>query len=104
MDFLYDGWFEGFEGISFEGVDLCSTWNGWACPAFTKEVSDEIMRVINAIGNVDNRMEFVDSENGGYYVSYDGDFDNGDRFDPIIINGIWHYPIGAYCWIWEKVE
>ena len=102
MDFLYDGWFDGIGKISFEGIDLGSTWNGWACPAFTKEVADEILSVINACSNEDGGMEFFDSEKGGYYTSFDGEYT--ERFDAMMIDGVAYYPIGAYCWTWEVVK
>ena len=100
MDFLMGGYFDEYNNISFEGIDLGYKWNGWACPAFTKEVADDIMTTINKVMGC---MEFIDAPNGGYYVSYEDGIEY-DRFEAMVIEGVVYYPIGAYSWVWEIVS
>lgn len=108
MDFLMDGYFSD-EPITFEGIDIGSKWNGWACPAFTKEVADELMETLNKIYPEiadDETMKFFDDDNGGYYASFDNEAGGIEleRFEAMIIDGVVYYPIGAYGWIWCEVR
>lgn len=100
MDFLKDGYFDEYNEISFEGIDLGQKWNGWACPAFTKEVADEIVATINKCSDEFGHIKFFNSNNGGYYVCFDDSIET-ERYDAMKIEGVTYYPIGAYCWIWE---
>ena len=100
MEILKCGYFDGIENVSFEGIDLGDKWNGWACPAFTKEVADDIAAVTNKCSDELGCMEFFNDANGGCYVWYDGDGEI-ERFEAVIIDGNVCYPIGAYSWIWE---
>ena len=102
MDFLKDGYFDEYDNVSFEGIDLNNKWNGWSCPAFTKEVADEIAFTLNKCSDEFGRIEFFDSDDGGYYVSFEDGVEY-ERFEAMVIDGTLYYPIGAYSWIWETV-
>lgn len=106
MDFLMDGSFSD-EQISFDGIDFGSKWNGWACPAFIKEVADEIVSIMNKccleLFGEDEHTEFFENANGGYYATF-VDGVECERYEPMMINGVVYYDLGAYCWTWVVAE
>lgn len=90
-------------GSVFEGFTDGNTWNGWACPYFTRKVAVKVLEA---------------SRNNGYLWSYDAEADafvvrhrddpedfQPERFDGFHINldneEFAVYSIGAYSWIWE---
>lgn|SRR5688572_24851672 len=87
----------------FEGFTDGDTWNGWACPYFSRDVAESILQA---------------SENNGYSWTYDaktGSFivhhhDDPKDSEPELFNGVWInidnesilvYAIGAYAWAWD---
>ena len=99
MDVLKGGYFDGFENISFEGICLCGTWNGWQRPVFVKEVADEIMSVCNSLPNGEGSMKYCSEDN--CYITYENE-EEIERFGIIEIDGNIYYAIGTDCWVWEK--
>jgi hypothetical protein len=90
----------------FDGYANGTTWNGWACPYFSRDVAEAVLEASTA---------------NGYQWLYDGDrdtyvvrsIDDPDGYEPeqfpgqtVEINGkeVKVYPIGAYSWIWEECE
>ena len=86
----------------YEGYTDGTLWNGWACPWFTKEVTEQIMQDLNKEGV---KTEY-DEERDSYIVHQADDID--DVFDGVDVStedGFKHlYPIGAWCWIWDEVQ
>ena len=86
----------------YEGYTDGTLWNGWECPWFTKEVTEQIMRDLNKDGV---KTEY-DEERDSYIVEIEG-CDEPDVFDGADVSvedGFQRlYPIGAWCWIWDEV-
>ncbi len=90
---------------TYSGYTDGSTWNGWACPFFTREVAEKVL---------------ADSEKVGYKVSYDEErkafvvrHEDDNPSDPEVFqareievdgNLVTVYGIGAYSWVWSLVE
>lgn len=89
---------DGFDAV-WEGYTDGKHWNGWACPYFTKEVADDIMRINNADNN-GTEMYYVPTTDTYVRTWDDG---NDEEFDGIDINGMHLYPIGNMCWIWDDL-
>lgn len=86
----------------YEGYTDGTLWNGWECPWFTKEVTEQIMQDLN---KDDVKTEY-DGERDSYIVhQVDGEPDVFDGADVVTDDGIQRlYPIGAWCWIWDEVQ
>lgn len=100
--FAVDGIDEEFAG--FTAGDL---WNGWACPAFTRQVADQVL---------------VASEANGYRWQYNAALDafevqhedDPEDYEPQVFSGVTvtldngrsinAYVIGAYSWTWTEAE
>lgn len=87
---------------NYEGYTDGTLWNGWECPWFTKEVTEEIMKDLNKEGVETEYNKDTDS----YIVECEGsDPDIFDGADIKTEDGIQHlYPIGAWCWIWDEIQ
>ena len=87
---------------SYEGYTDGRLWNGWECPWFTKEVTEEIMRDLNKEG-IETKY---DLQTDAYIVECESsEPDVFDGSDVKTEDGIQHlYPIGAWCWIWDEVQ
>lgn len=88
---------------NYEGYTDGRLWNGWECPWFTKEVTEQIMRDLNSDG--------VETEYDAATDSYIIQVENCDQpdvfegYDVETEDGIKHlYPIGAWCWIWDETR
>lgn len=87
---------DGFHAV-FEGYTDGSDRYGFAHPWFTKEVTDEIMRIANKKGKNMRYRKDADA-----YAS----FINNELDDACVgqdINGLHLYLIGAACWIWHDI-
>ena len=79
------------------------TWNGWARPHFTKEVSDKIMVDFNASSS-ESKIRYDAQQDEFVYedpVNYPGEAENIPGED---IEGKHLYGLGAGSWIWSEVE
>lgn len=87
---------------SYEGYTDGRLWNGWECPWFTKEVTEEMMIDLNKEGVWTEYNQETDS-----YIIKSENCDEPDVFegyDVVTEDGPMHlYPIGAWCWIWDEV-
>lgn len=88
---------DGIEAV-FEGYTDGSHWNGWACPWFTKEVADDIMRMTNK-DNENVMRYYQEIDTYSYYI----DDDNNSEFKGKDINGLHLYPIGNAYWVWDDL-
>lgn len=48
-----EGRFGFDDGPEFEGVTTGQTWNGWACPYFTKEVAEEVIAYLKSCDDLE---------------------------------------------------
>ena len=88
----------------YDGYDEEYSWNGWACPWFTKEVGEQIASDLGGLMKFDaNKDTFVYT-----YPYEDGSDVEVDYFvgaDIETVDGTKHlYPIGNKSWIWDTVE
>lgn len=85
---------------SFDGYTQGETWNGWACPYFTFEQAQQLVRAYEENG-LEARYNEV-SDAFSFELDAGGDLKEVDTFPAEEINGRKFYPIGAFCWIWEE--
>ena len=86
----------------YEGYTDGTLWNGWECPWFTKEVTEQIMQDLNKDGV---ETEYDDERDSYIVYQVDGEPDVFDGVDVITNDGIQRlYPIGAWCWIWDEAQ
>ena len=88
----------GFD--SFEGYTKGENWNGWDCPYFTFEQAQRVLQTYN-------QLRSITGEAQGYYDAGADAFIFPAEDEPEIYNAITsenekYYPVGAFCWIWEK--
>ena len=87
----------------YEGYTDGRHWNGWECPWFTREVTEQIMKDLNNDGVSTEYNAETDS-----YIVQAKEWDQPDIFDGADVNtedGVQHlYPIGAWCWIWDEAQ
>lgn len=90
---------------SFAGYTDGSTWNGWACPFFTKTVAEQILSA-----SMSNGYSFsYDEQRRGFIVRHRDDLDLTPEVflaQEIEVNDqkLEVFPIGAYSWSWKSVE
>ena len=77
---------------NLEGFSYGNTWNGWACPYFTKENGLLIAELMPNFGMT------YDEENDRFVAESD-DYDR-DEWESVIIDGAKYYPIGNCSWCW----
>jgi len=99
---------DGIEGEEFAGFTSGMSWNGWACPYFTKEVAERIMDKICEWGNT--KAWYVE-ENNTYYTNLNCDSGYCDEEDTewwegseYIVNGesVVLYCVGGGSWCWDE--
>jgi hypothetical protein len=92
----------------YKGITLGHLWNGWECPMFELSTTKKIL------------SEWLSTENDKYlydftFYQYDelfdviietsfssGKIETISTSQPITINNIKYYSIGAYNWTWTK--
>ena len=99
---------EPLEGQSFEGFTSGHSWNGWACPLFSKAEADRVVRAWNALGYkadydpATDRFRFAPIDKFGDSNPDLSDEEMAEHFGPVVIDGMTLYPVGAGAWIWEE--
>ena len=93
------------EGPRYTGYDEEYSWNGWACPWFTKEESLKIAGWLNSY--IVDTLTFDETKDAFKYVPQDdsGDIDYYIGADINTEDGVKHlYPIGNKSWTWDNVS
>jgi hypothetical protein len=87
----------------WHGVHNPSTrWNGWACPLFTLETCREIAEVINALPDNEERIVVTDSQVFSVFIG-NGEEETGE-YEPVTIDGVNFFALGAMGWVWDVEE
>jgi hypothetical protein len=85
----------------YDGYDEEYSWNGWACPWFTKEAGEQIASDLGGL------MKF-DADKDAFVFNSPQDEAETDYFvgeDIETVDGTKHlYPIGNKGWIWDTVD
>jgi hypothetical protein len=82
----------------YSGFSAGNTWNGFECPLFEKSVAEEILEdgLVLALGG------------WMYNGKLDAFYTEDEEFigEPHYIDGEVKqlYPIGAFSWVWQRVE
>lgn len=120
-----------FSTSPLRGYSYGDRWNGWECPYFSDKESNIIMKMAQGFGDIAFKHPKVDAyviirdiedlSNYGYSLKdLENDFEQLKRLAyDMCIGGIEIfeatsiriasdkvvklYPIGAYCWVWDKV-
>lgn len=91
---LQGAWFCFDDGPAFRGYHDGTTWNGWACPCFTKEIADHIIEFFNKT-NEGPPSRFV-PEYDGYMLGWE------QEDEPYIYKknsaGLYELGSGSLCW------
>lgn len=94
---------DALENAKFEGFTDGDSWNGWACPYFTRETAEAVLKASEKNGFTWQ----YDNESRSFLVQHSNDPQDyePERFSAmsILVNGAEHvvYAIGAYSWVWE---
>ena len=92
----------GYE--TFEGFTLDEDWNGWACPYFTFEQAQKVLKNFNELRKIigQKKLAFYDSAIEAFVFPVDEN--EPEIFAAVVKNNLNYYPLGAFCWIWEESE
>jgi hypothetical protein len=84
----------------FDGYTTGETWNGWACPFFTFEQAQQLVKVYQENG----LKAWYDEASDAFSFEVDagGGLKELDTFPAEEIDSKKYYPVGASCWIWEE--
>ena len=87
----------------FEGFTKDEDWNGWACPYFTFEQAQKVLKTYNMLRSVIGQKDsaYYDSA-ADVFIFPTSEDEESETFAAIIENGQKYYPVGAFCWIWEE--
>lgn len=90
------------EGPVYPGyVDTGVTWNGWACPFFTREVAERIAEAATAgdftVAYNEERDAFVETTEG----FEDEATDYPAQWVLTAEGWLRLYPVGAWAWVWD---
>lgn len=91
---------------TFAGYTAGESWNGWACPRFTKEVADRVLAACLAA----EQDGSYDPETDTYITNDTGSMDPADfgrwQGEDIQVEGqtVHVYPLGAWAWVWMEQE
>jgi hypothetical protein len=77
---------------NIEGFSYGNTWNGWACPYFTKESGLLIAKLMPDFGMT------YDEENDRFVA--ESEYYDRDEWESVVIDGAKYYPIGNCSWCW----
>ena len=86
----------------FEGFSKDEDWNGWDCPYFTFEQAQKVLKTYNELRRIIGQKNLAHYDSSTDAFAFPSDEDETETFVSIIENGQKYYPIGTFCWIWEK--
>ena len=96
-EFTIDGWGGTFKGFTFD-----DRWNGWACPYFTKEVAQAIVKQAQEHSNHTSCPTYFWEDDKVMEKDTDGTVYTMAHKTTILteagLTDVW--PVGAYNWIW----
>lgn len=85
---------------TFAGFTAGETWNGFACPYFTLEQAQHIVRAHQNLGLAAG----YDRERDEFFFTLEHGAEEGSElYGPVSTGGLTVYPIGAGSWIWDEV-
>ena len=83
----------------FEGFTNGEEWNGWACPYFTFEQAQRVVKAQTEMG----LKAWYNTNADAFSFEVDAS-DEIDSFPAQEIEGKKLYPVGTSCWIWEQYD
>jgi hypothetical protein len=90
---------EAYGNNSFEGYSDNSDWNGWACPYFTFEQAEKVLKTHNGTG----QSGYYDESKDAFIFQVAGN-NEPETYPAIKLAEQKYYPIGYSNWIWEEAE
>lgn len=86
----------------FDGFTKGEDWNGWACPYFTFDQAQKVLRQFNRLREITWSKDLAFYDSGSDSFIFPVDYENEpELFEAIVENGQKFYPLGTFCWIWE---
>lgn len=97
-----DDWIERMPAL----VRTDTRWNGFACPYFSREVAQSIITDCNTDATV-NPSGVRFAWDGDTLVQTDQNYEDEadftpERIDPVLIDGVMHWCIGGWSWVWKE--
>ena len=89
---------------TFDGFTKGETRNGWNCPYFIFEQAEKVLKNFNELRQIigQKSIAFYESSADAFVFPFaDGE---SESFSSVVEDGQNYYPIGTFCWIWEKIE
>lgn len=85
------------EDQTIDGISQGSHWNGWECPYFTFENAMKLKDLFGKNG-------FLKYNKKKDVFIFDSKNDDREEFEPVFIDGIKYYAIGAFSWCWNRED
>lgn len=91
----------GYE--TFDGFTKDEEWNGWACPYFTFDQAQKVLKQFNLFREITGQKHFAfyDEQVDAFVFPANGE-DDPEVFAAVSENGEKYYLVGTFCWIWEE--
>ena len=93
----------------FIGYSGGNHWNGWACPYFTRDEAERIVKHVNAC-SVDHNMYNMHYDYAtDTFVYHDGNNDYDETFEAVCYLDVdtgemlTLYAVGAFSWTWDDM-
>ena len=92
----------------FKGVSFGDLWNGWECPYFTLDIVNKILNKVSCNEETAKEYSYCFYEFDSVYnviierTYWDKKIEVVNTTKPILIDGVYYYPLGAYNWTWGK--
>ncbi len=91
----------GYE--TFEGFTEDEEWNDWACPYFTFDQAQKVLKQYNQLREIIGQKDFAFyDEDTDAFVFPSNDEDETETFTAASEDDQKYYPVGAFCWIREE--
>jgi hypothetical protein len=86
---------------SINGITYGKNWNGWECPKFSKENGLKLIKLFDQYSDdvIINPLSY--NKEKDIFVYDNGQQDDYEEFEPMMIDGKNYYSIGAYNWCWQ---
>lgn len=93
------------EEAIYHGYTFGETWNGFECPYFEKAEADRMVADFRIAGWPEQSIGRYNAVTDAYEFTSDGETDTYEAEIIQTEDGEKKvYPLGAYCWVWQRVE
>jgi hypothetical protein len=90
----------GYE--TFDGFTKDEEWNGWACPYFTFDQAQKVLKQFNLFREITGQKDFAFYDESADAFAFPANDDEPEVFAAVSKDDQNYYPVGAFSWIWEE--